>query len=138
MSTIGASQLKRKSSALLDGRNTERLALTCSLQYTGEVPSQPHAGQGITKDLSISGCKVITDRPVTRGTLLTLTIAIPDGDLPLSLTAAHVVWVSGCQFSVRFLQLSLEQRRRLQTYIWKHISHTTVHNQRPRFRLAGI
>lgn len=122
--------------APLDGRHTERLSIVCPMHYKGEVPSQPHTGQGLTRDISVTGCKVVTDRPVTRGTLLTLTIALPDRNPPLTLTAAHVVWVSGCQFSVRFLQLSSEQRRRLQTYIWKHISHATVHNQRARFRLV--
>lgn len=132
------SPIKRKLHRPMDSRNTERLAFVCPVYYKGEVPSQPHTGQGLTRDISISGCKVVTDRPVTRGTLLTLTIALPDGHAPLSLTAAHVVWVSGCQFSVRFLQLAPEQRRRLQAYIWKHISHATVHNQRARFRLVGV
>lgn len=120
----------------LDKRNTERLAANCKVRYKGEVPSQPHAGQALTKDISVTGCKLVTDIPVTRGTLLTLTIHLPDGEAPLCLTAAHVVWVSGCQFSVRFLQLSPEQRKRLQSYIWENISRATVHNQRTRFRLV--
>lgn len=120
----------------LDKRYTERLAVSCPVRYKGDIPSQPHAGQGLTKDISLSGCKIISDHPVTRGTLLSLTIDLPDGGSPLSLTSAHVVWVSGCQFSVRFMQVSQDQRKRLQTYIWKNISHTTVHNQRPRFRLV--
>lgn len=120
----------------LDKRNTERLAVSCKVQYKGEVPSQPHAGQALTTDISVAGCKLVTDSPVTRETLLTLTIYLPDGEAPLCLTAAHVVWVSGCQFSVRFLQLSQEQRKRLQSYTWKTISLATVHNQRTRFRLV--
>ena len=137
MHTIGNSLIKRKPHTPLDGRHTERLAVACPVQYLGEVPSQPHMGQGLTKNISVSGCKIETDRPVTRGTLLTLTIALPDGNSPLSVTAAHVIWVSGGQFSVRFLQLAPEQRRRLQSYIWKHISHATMHNQHARFRLVG-
>lgn len=126
----------RPTYASLDKRNTERLAVSCKVSYEGEVPSQPHAGEGLTKDISVSGCKIATDRPVTRGTLLTITIALPDGEAPLCLTAAHVIWVSGCQFSVRFMQLSQDQRKRLQACIWKNISHTTVHDQRARFRLV--
>lgn len=126
----------RPSFSSLDKRYTERLITGCPVQYKGEIPSQPHAGQGLTKDISVSGCKIISDRRVTRGTLLALTIALPDGEGPLCLTAAHVVWVSGCHFSVRFMQLSADQRKRLQAYIWKHMSLTTVHNQRPRFRLV--
>jgi hypothetical protein len=120
----------------LDKRYTERLTIGCRVRYKGDISSQPHAGQGLTKDVSVSGCKIISDRPVTRGTLLSLTIDLPDGEGPLCLTSAHVVWVSGCQFSVRFMQLSPDQRKRLQACIWKNISHTTVHDQRPRFRLV--
>ena len=126
----------RPTYASLDKRFTERLTIACKVQYKGDIPSQPHAGQGLTKDISLSGCKIISDHPVTRGTLLSLTIDLPDGEGPLRLAAAHVIWVSGCQFSVRFMELSQDQRKRLQTCIWKNISHMTVHDQRPRFRLV--
>ncbi|MBI3355460.1 MAG: PilZ domain-containing protein [Nitrospirae bacterium] len=126
----------RKPYSPLDGRHTERVAVTCSVHYVGEVSTQPHKGQGLTKDLSVSGCKIVSDHPVTRGTLLTLTIALPDGLPPLSLKSAHVVWVSGCQYSVRFMHLSQEHRKRLQSFIWKSISHNTVSDHRARFRLV--
>jgi c-di-GMP-binding flagellar brake protein YcgR len=119
----------------LDKRFAERVAVTCRVRYTGEVPTQPHQGEGLTKNISVSGCHVISDQPVTRGTLLTLTIALPDGQSKLSLKSALVVWVSGNQFSVRFLDLSSDHRKRIQTFIWKSISHDTVCDQRTRFRL---
>jgi hypothetical protein len=65
-----------------------------------------------------------------------LTVALPDGLPPLVLKSAHVVWVSGCQFSVRFMDQSQEQRKRLQTFIWKSISHDNMSDQRSRFRLV--
>ena len=119
----------------LDKRCAERVAITCRVRYTGEVPTQPHQGEGLTKNISVSGCHVITDQHVTRGTLLTLTIALPDGLPTLSLESALVVWVSGSQFSVRFLDLSRDHRKRIQNFIWKSISHNTVSDQRTRFRL---
>lgn len=120
----------------LDKRYSERVAVTCQVRYSGEISTQPHKGEGVTKDISLSGCKLISDRPVTRGTLLSLTIALPDGEGPLKLTSAHVVWVSGCHFSVRFMQLSQADRKRIQTFLWKNITHDTVQNQRTRFRLV--
>jgi c-di-GMP-binding flagellar brake protein YcgR len=125
----------RKSYVPLDNRYTERVAITCCVRYSGEISTQPHRGEGLTKNISVSGCHVISDRPVTRGTLLTLTIALPDGLPQLLLKSAHVVWVSGCQFSVRFMDVSQDHRKRLQSFIWKSISHHTVSNQRTRFRL---
>jgi c-di-GMP-binding flagellar brake protein YcgR len=120
----------------LDKRYSERVAVTCPVRYSGEVSTQPHKGEGVTKDISLSGCKMISERPVTRGTLLSLTITLPDGLGPLKLTSAHVVWVSGCHFSVRFMQLSQADRKRIQAFLWKNITHDTVHNQRARFRLV--
>ncbi len=126
----------RKSYPPLDGRNAERVSITCRVLYVGEVRTQPHKGEGLTKDVSLSGCKIISDRPVTRGTLLTLTITLPDGQAPLSISSAHVVWVSGCQFSVRFMHLTQDHRKRLQSFILKSISRDTLSNHRTRFRLA--
>jgi c-di-GMP-binding flagellar brake protein YcgR len=120
----------------LDKRYSERVAVTCPVRYSGEVSTQPHKGEGVTKDISLSGCKMISERPVTRGTLLSLTIALPDREGPLKLTSAHVVWVSGCHFSVRFMQLSQADRKRIQAFLWKNITHDTVQNQRTRFRLV--
>jgi hypothetical protein len=125
----------RKSYSPLDNRFAERVAVTCRVRYIGEVPTQVHQGEGVTENVSVSGCQIISDRPVTRGTLLTLNIALPDGLPPLSLKSAHVIWVSGCQFSVRFMYLSQEHRKRLQSFIWKSISHDTVSDKRTRFRL---
>ncbi|MBS0150007.1 MAG: PilZ domain-containing protein [Nitrospira sp.] len=125
----------RKQYSPLDKRCAERVAITCRVRYTGEVPTQPHQGEGLTKNISVSGCHVITDQHVTRGTLLTLTISLPDGLPILSLESALVVWVSGSQFSVRFLDLSRDHRKRIQNFIWKSISHNTVSDQRTRFRL---
>ena len=125
----------RKSYVPLDSRYAERVAVTCRIRYVGEVPTQPHQGEGLTKNLSVSGCHIISDRPVTRGTLLTLTIMLPDGLPQLVLKSAHVVWVSGCQFSVRFMDLNRDYRKRLQSFILKSISHNTVSDHRTRFRL---
>lgn len=120
----------------LDKRYSERVAVTCPVRYSGEVSTQPHKGEGVTKDISLSGCKMISERPITRGTLLSLTIALPDGQGPLKLVSAHVVWVSGCHFSVRFLDVSQANRKRIQAFLWKNITHDTVQNQRARFRLV--
>lgn len=107
----------RKSYVPLDNRYAERVAVTCRVRYVGEVSTQPHQGEGLTKNISVSGCHVISDRPVTCGTLLTLTITLPDGLPQLLLKSAHVVWVSGCQFSVRFMDLNRDHRKRLQSFI---------------------
>jgi len=125
----------QKSYSPLDNRYAERVAITCRVGYVGEISTQPHQGEGLTKNVSLSGCQIVSDRPVTRGTLLTLTIALPDGLPPLMVNSAHVVRVSGCQSSVRFMYLSQEHRKRIQSFLLKSISYDTISDQRPRFRL---
>lgn len=125
----------RKPCEPIDNRFAERVAVTCRVHYLGEISTQLHQGEGLTKNVSVSGCQIISDRPVTRGTLLTLTIALPDGLPPLVLSSAHVVWVSGCQSSVRFMCLSQEHRKRIQSFIWKSISRDSLSDKRTRFRL---
>lgn len=126
----------RKPHVGLDNRHSERVAVSCGVIYRGEISTHPHVGQGLTRDISRTGCNIVSERPVTRGTLLTLTIALPDGHPPMVLPSAHVVWVAGCQFSVRFMVVSSEQRKRLQSFIWRRISHNTVSDRRTRFRLV--
>jgi len=125
----------RKSYRPVDGRYAERVTFTCPVRYVGEIHTQPHQGDGLTKNISLSGCQIVSPQRVTRGTLLTLTIALPDGLPQLVLKSALVVWVSGCQFSVRFMDLSQQHRKRLQGFIWKRISRDNMSDQRPRFRL---
>jgi c-di-GMP-binding flagellar brake protein YcgR len=132
----GQAMRARKPHVLKDSRYAERVAVNCRVTYTGEISSQPHAGEGLTKDVSLTGCKIISNRQVTRGTLLTLTMALPDGQSPLSFFSAHVVWVAGAEFSVRFMHLSQENRKRLQAFIWKNISQGAIDDQWARFRIA--
>lgn len=126
----------RKAYKPLDNRYAERVMLRCPVSFAGEIPTQPHHGNGLTINLSLSGCRIDSNQRVTRGTLLTLTVTLPDGLPTLVLKSTHVVWVSGCQFSVRFMDLGQEQRKRIQAFIWKSISRDNVSDQRSRFRLV--
>lgn len=119
-----------------DSRHAERISFNCRVTYRGEINTQPHAGEGLTKDISLTGLKIVTDRPVTRGTLLTLTVALPDGLPPLSIFSAHVIWVAGVHFSVRFMHLSHDHRKRIQSFIWKHIGKDAVDDSWTRFKIA--
>jgi hypothetical protein len=124
------------SSARKDNRYAERITYTCAVSFTGEIPSQPHQGEGLTKDISITGLKIVSHHPVTRGTLLTISLALPDGHPPLTIHSAHVVWVSGAHFSVRFLHLTRDQRKRLLSFVLKHIGKEAMNDSWSRFKLA--
>lgn len=126
----------RKLSTRQDNRYAERVPYTCPVSFTGEIPSQPHRGEGLTKDISITGLKIVSHHPVTRGTLLTISLALPDGQPPLTIHSAHVVWVSGAHFSVRFMHLNRDQRKRLLSFVLKHINKDAMNDSWSRFKLA--
>ncbi|MCP9438492.1 MAG: PilZ domain-containing protein [Nitrospira sp.] len=119
-----------------DSRHAERVAYTCPVSFTGEIPSQPHQGEGLTQNISVTGLKIVSAQPVTRGTLLTLSLALPDGHPPLRIHSAHVVWVSGAHFSVRFLHLSQEHRKRILSFVLRHIGKEAMTDHWSRFRIA--
>ncbi|MCP9454708.1 MAG: PilZ domain-containing protein [Nitrospira sp.] len=118
-----------------DKRLAERITYTCAVSFTGEIPSQPHQGTGLTQNISITGLKIISHSPVTRGTLLTISLALPDGQPPLTIYSAHVVWVSGAHFSVRFLRLHRDQRKRILSFVLKHIGKAAMNDSWSRFTL---
>ena len=119
-----------------DSRNAERITFKCRVTYTGEIPAHPYSGEGFTKDISICGLRIASSLPMIRGTLLTLIIALPDGHPPLTIFSTLVTRVSHSHFSVRFMDLSKEARRRLQSFICKHINQESVSTKWTRFRIT--
>src|SRR5437870_1295102 len=60
------------------------------------------AGEGIIKDLSLSGSYVTGNAPVSVGMALTLQMFVPGDPEPLLIDRAIVIWVKGSEFGVEF------------------------------------
>lgn len=60
------------------------------------------AGEGIIKDLSLSGSYITGNAPVAVGMVLALQIFVPGDPEPLLIDRATVKWIKGSEFGVDF------------------------------------
>jgi hypothetical protein len=60
------------------------------------------AGEGIIKDLSLSGSYITGNAPVSVGMALALQIFVPGDPEPLLIDRATVKWVKGSEFGMDF------------------------------------
>lgn len=126
---------QQKAHSLLDRRYAERVPIQYRITYSGEEGARIVAGEGILKDLSKTGCKILGIAQSSLGSRLTLHLDLEDGQAPMRITDAFVSWISTDSFAVKFPKLSSEERKRLQEVIWKNISLSSLGDQRTAFRI---
>ena len=79
-------------------RKNQRLKKLVPVRYLGDGI----AGEGIIKDLSLSGSYMTGNAPVSVGLLLALQMFVPGDPEPLLIDRAIVKWVKGAEFGVDF------------------------------------
>lgn len=79
-------------------RKNHRLKKLVPVRYLGDGI----VGEGIIKDLSLSGSYITGNAPVTVGAALALQIFVPGDPVPLLIDRALVKWVKRSEFGVDF------------------------------------
>jgi hypothetical protein len=79
-------------------RKGQRLKTFATVRYRGDRI----AGEGIIKDLSLSGSHITGNRPVSIGMMLTLQVFVPGDPELLLIERATVKWVKRAEFGVDF------------------------------------
>jgi hypothetical protein len=79
-------------------RKGQRLKTFATVRYRGDGI----AGEGIIKDLSLSGSSIIGNAPVSVGIALALQIFVPGDPELLLIDRATVTWVKRGKFGVEF------------------------------------
>ncbi|MDO8358138.1 MAG: PilZ domain-containing protein [Nitrospirota bacterium] len=125
----------QKAHSLLDRRYAERVPIGYRISYSGTEGARIVTGEGILKDLSKTGCKILGAPMSSLGSSLTLHLYLEDGQVPLCLTDVSISWIERASFSVRFPKLSAEERKRIQEVIWKHVRLSSLDNRRTAFRI---
>jgi hypothetical protein len=91
------------------------------IRYQVEFPATlfagDHAGIGIVYNLGMGGCKVVSDLGVTRDSLLTVDLQIPEQPMAITIQAARVQWTLEFEFGVEFLELQDLERSRLEQFL---------------------
>lgn len=126
----------QKAHSLLDRRYAERVAFHGTITYSLEEGARIVTGEGVIKDLSKTGCKIVGTTTSPLGGSLTLQLHLGDGQAPLCITGANVSGIDKGTFSVRFPSLSPANRKRLQDVVWKNISLSSSHHRRTAFRIV--
>jgi hypothetical protein len=126
----------QKSHSLLDQRYAERVSMWCRISYSSQVGARVVTGEATLKDLSKTGCKILSAAPCPLGSTLTLFLDLKDGQDPMRLTNVIVSRISRDSFAVRFPKLSAEERRRLQEMILRHVRLSSLEDQRTAFRIV--
>ena len=90
-------------------RKNQRLKKMVPMRYLGDAI----AGEGIIKDLSLSGSYVTGTVPVSVGMVLALQIFVPGDPVPLLIDRAIVKWVKASEFGLDFDTLQPEVAERI-------------------------
>jgi c-di-GMP-binding flagellar brake protein YcgR len=125
-----------KAHSLLDRRYAERVPIRYRVVYAGAEGARIVRGEGVVKNLSKTGCKILGTAAISLGSRLTLLLYLEDAQAPMRLIDTLVSWVAKDSFSVRFPKLSPEERKRLQEVIFKNISLSAVDHRRTAFRIV--
>ena len=86
-------------------------------QFRSAFSGSQHEGQGKTLDVSISGCKIESDRQVEAATKVECRLYIPGFDWPLRIDEAAVRWVKGRTFGLEFVRIRPEEQKKLKKLI---------------------
>ena len=126
----------QKPHSLLDRRYAGRVPIGYRISYSGQEGARVFTGEATLKDLSKTGCKILSAAPCPLGSALTLFLDLKDGQDPMCLTDVIVSRISRDSFAVRFPKMSTEERRRLQEVILRHIRMSSLEDRRAAFRIV--
>ena len=79
-------------------RKNQRFRASVPVLYRGKGVD----GEGMVKDLSLSGWQIRGNEPVSVGITLALRLFLPGEPEPLQIDQAIVQWVQGLEFGVKF------------------------------------
>lgn len=101
----------------MESRRIPRVPVSFGLMYSGIDGDDVLIGDGSVVNLSKGGLGIRGNQPVQVGMELALFLYLPDGEDPLFVLEARVVWSNGRQFGVEFKKLSLREGNRLHAFL---------------------
>jgi hypothetical protein len=93
-------------------RKFERYIVEFPAQFAGD--SQ---GTAIVYNLGMGGCKLVTDRPLTIGGMLSLCLQVPKHTGAITVRMATVRWTLRYEFGIEFLGMEESERERLARFL---------------------
>lgn len=107
-----------RTTAPCNRRDVDRVRGDFGLMYSAQdALGELIMGDGTVTDLSGKGLGIRGNATVASGMELTLFLYLPDGQDPLFVMEARVVWSAGHQFGVRLLKMNLRELNRLHYFV---------------------
>ena len=96
----------------MNQRKYERYIVEFPARFVGDCE-----GMGIVYNLGMGGCKIVTDRPLTVGGMITLYLNVPQQTFAITVRMATVRWILQYEFGMEFLGMEELERERLTQYL---------------------
>ena len=96
----------------MNRREHERYIVEFPARFVGDSD-----GTGIVYNLGMGGCKIVTDRSLTMGEMLTLYLDVPGQTFAITVRMVTVRWMLKCEFGIEFLGMEEFERERLAQYL---------------------
>jgi len=116
-------------------RRSERIDVNCHLTYSGILDDTLIIGEGTAIDLSSEGVGISGNQPVEPGMVLTLCLALPDGEGPLMIDEVRVMWAKDDRFGVESALIDRRSRLRLDHFLLFKKLMPPPHQERVNVRL---
>ena len=82
----------------MNKRQYERYIVEFPARFVGDCE-----GTGIVYNLGMGGCKIVTDRPLTIGAMVALSLNVPTQAFSITVRMATVRWMLQNEFGIEFL-----------------------------------
>ena len=105
-----------------------RTPFRCPVDFTHE---EGVTGSGTLFNLSLGGCAVQSDTPVSDNMLVTLRLAPSGYDIPISIEMGRVRWATTQEFGVEFLIVLGPEREKLDGFLRTVIAKPALKNPMP-------
>ena len=118
-----------------DRRSAQRVPVQIMVRFSA-TDSFQHVGDGVTLDLSESGCKLCSTLVLPIGSFWDLYLTIPETSRPVLISEVQVIWAVENEYGIEFLRVTARERTRLRHFIWKHMNRSTLNGGPPLFTLV--
>jgi hypothetical protein len=95
----------------MNQREHQRYIVEFPARFAGDCE-----GLGIVYNVCLGGCKIVTDRPLTVGGMVAVSLEVPNQS-PIGVRMATVRWMLRYEFGLEFLGMEELQRERLADYL---------------------
>jgi len=103
----------------MEAPRTPRISVRCPLEFTHE---EGVTGLGTLFNLSLGGCAVQSDTPVSDNMLVTLRLTPSEGNTPIIIEMGRVRWATMQEFGVEFLIVRQKEREKLEWFLRTAVS----------------